>query len=92
MNLYVSKKPVSKVTGEKPASKENLVETLAKITDAPTGKLETLAKANKTAIQFLIETYRDLTSQYADMADALGTFDDEPEVDPIDEQEPVTTE
>ena len=55
-NVYVAKKPVSKVTGDKPAKKEELAAMLATVTNLP---LVSAEKLNKTDLVALIDWAED---------------------------------
>ena len=55
-NVYVAKKPVSKVTGDKPAKKEELAAMLATATGLP---LVSAEKLNKTDLVALIDWAED---------------------------------
>jgi len=61
--VYVSKTKTSKVTGETPATKEKMVETLAGLVGCASEKLETVAKANKLAIQEIIDGFIEALAQ-----------------------------
>lgn len=54
--VYIAKQVVSKVTGDSPAKKLELAETLRKVSGANINP-ETVAKANKTDIVRLIEAF-----------------------------------
>jgi len=65
--FYVPKVTVSKVTGEKPAKKEELAETLRSVSGLPMVSAE---KLNKTDIQDLIEhfkMYNEVPAEFAEV-------------------------
>ena len=67
MNLYVKANPTSKVTGEKPAKKEEIAARLVVVAgvdgDGKALNAESLQKANKTDLQFLVNRLTEMQAE-----------------------------
>lgn len=71
MKLYVKANPTSKVTGEKPAKKEEIAARLVVVAgvdgEGKSLNAESLEKANKTDLQFLVNRFTELQAELDSM-------------------------